>query len=311
MTTAMTTTNRTETKGGFFKNFMKGLFTSTAGTGLFIGGMVLSVLLLFYAGIYLHVEWIEECLADMYQFTYMLNRGNFDLELIGMDAIVRLSSFLMISMCIGYIPTFVYMFFNRKLEGGYGEKVNVKRLIGWMAIFYAANLVLEIAINALQPLPIFQTATADLMAVNLLGTQGNIWLNLLTTGLLAPIAEEISLRYMVQRGMYKVNPKFAIFWASIIFGIMHMNLFQGTFAFIMGLILGIIYYKTNNLWYTTIIHIVNNSLAVIFTQFGVNGYVAYTIMPLVLLAVWFVIKKREEKKAALVENTNEPETLYV
>ena len=306
-TTMMTTKN--ETKGGFFKNFMKGMWSSTAGTGLFIGGMVLSVLFLFYCGIYLHVEWIEECLTDMYAFSLALQQGTFNPEIFGMDAIVRLSSFLMISMCIGYIPTFVYMFFNRKLEGGYGEKVNVKRLVGWMTVFYAANLVLEILINGLSPLPIFQTATTDLMAVNLLGTQGNIWLNILTTGILAPIAEEISLRYMVQRGMYKVNPKFAIVWASLIFGIMHMNLFQGTFAFIMGLILGIIYYKTGNLWYTTIIHIANNSLAVIFTQFGVNGYVAYTIMPIVLLVVWIVMDKREKAKAEL--DTTNVEPLYL
>lgn len=310
MTTTMTTTNRNETNGGLVKNFVKGLFSSGAGTLLFIGGMVLSVLLLFYAGIYLHVEWIEECLGDMYAFTWMLQRGTFDIDILGMEAITRLSSFLMISMCIGYIPTFIYMFCNRKLEGGYGQKVNVKRLIGWMAIFYAANLVLEILINGLAPLPFFQAATADLAAVNLLGTQGNLWLNLLTTGILAPIAEEISLRYMVQKGMYKVNPTFAIIWASLIFGIMHMNLFQGSFAFIMGLILGIIYYKTGNLWYTTIIHIVNNSLAVLFTQFGVNGYVAYTIMPIVLLAAWYVMSKREEKKASLIES-NEVKTLYV
>jgi membrane protease YdiL (CAAX protease family) len=215
-----------------------------------------------------------------------------------MEFITQISNFVLVSMCVGYIPTFIYMFTKRDLEGGYGQKINACELFKWTAIFYAVNLVLEVLINGLAPLPIFAAATADLSSVNLLATEGNLWMCLLTTGILAPIAEEISLRFMVQKGMTRAGEKFAIFWSALIFGILHMNLFQSTYAFLMGLLICFIYYKTNyNLWYTTIIHVVNNSFAVLISQTGVNAYVAYTVLPIVFFGVYYILNQKNKSIA--------------
>lgn len=278
----------------FLYNFGAGLFgSSTMGVGLFVGGMVISTFLMMIVGVYLDIDFIVETVYSLADFYAAIGNGTFSVDSFGMESIIQISNFILLSMCLGYIPTFIYMFTKKDLDGGYGQKIELDTLFKWTAIFYAVNLVLEVIINGLAPLPIFASASADLASVNLLATEGNIWMCLLTTGILAPIAEEISLRFMVQKGMCRVNEKFAIFWSALLFGILHLNLFQSTYAFLCGLLICYIYYKTNyNLWYTTIIHIVNNSLAVLITQLGINSYVAYTVLPIVFAAIYYYLRNK-------------------
>lgn len=283
----------------YLYNFGAGLFgSSTLGVGLFVGGMTVAMILMMIVGVYFDIDFVVDTIYGMADFYAAIDAGTFSVETFGMNYITQISNFVLLSMCLGYIPTFVYMFVKKDLDGGYGQKIELTTLFKWTAIFYVVNLVLEVMINGLAPLPIFAAATADLASVNLLATEGNIWMCLLTTGILAPIAEEISLRFMVQKGMCRVNEKFAIFWSALLFGILHLNLFQSTYAFLCGLLICYIYYKTNyNLWYTTIIHIVNNSLAVLITQFGINSYVAYTVLPILFYGAYELVKAMENKKS--------------
>ena len=283
----------------FLYNFGAGLFgSSTVGVGLFIGGMTAAMAILMVIGVYFDIDFIIETIYGMADFYAAIGAGTFSIDTFGADTIMSISNFVLISMCLGYIPTFIYMFTKRDLDGGYGQKIDACELFKWTAVFYAVNLLLEVIINGLAPLPIFTAATADLASVNLLATEGNLFMCLLTTGILAPIAEEISLRFMVQKGMTRAGEKFAIFWSALIFGILHMNLFQSTYAFLMGLLICFIYYKTNyNLWYTTIIHVVNNSIAVLISQTGVNAYVAYTVLPLVFFGVYYIMNQKNKSVA--------------
>ena len=83
-------------------------------------------------------------------------------------------------------------------------------------------------------------------------------------GLLGPIIEEFIFRegiegYMLRNG---VNKWVAIIGSALAFGIIHLNPAQVPFAAAMGIILGIIYYKSGNIVLTSILHILNNSIAV-------------------------------------------------
>lgn len=109
------------------------------------------------------------------------------------------------------------------------------------------------------------SALADLP--NIMGEQFNN-MSMTVTGALAisvigPIAEEVGFRgailgYMLRKG---VNAKIAIVVSALLFGIIHMNPAQVPFAFVVGLILGVVYYKTGNILLTSLIHILNNSFA--------------------------------------------------
>ena len=74
---------------------------------------------------------------------------------------------------------------------------------------------------------------------------------------------------MVLRGLLtKLKPGWAIVISALFFALIHMNPWQALNAFIIGVIMGFIYYKTGSLWLTMLMHFVNNGFAVIMTQFS-------------------------------------------
>ena len=107
--------------------------------------------------------------------------------------------------------------------------------------------------------------------VELLGqmTGGPFWSSFLLAAIFAPIFEEWLCRGMILRGLLtKMKPAWAIVVSALFFAIIHMNPWQALNAFIIGVIMGYVYYKTGSLILTMIIHFVNNGTAVILSQFS-------------------------------------------
>jgi membrane protease YdiL (CAAX protease family) len=92
-------------------------------------------------------------------------------------------------------------------------------------------------------------------------------------GMLAPIAEEMVFRGAVLRSLFKVmDGKWhwaAIVCSALIFGVVHGNVAQGVHAFVMGCLLGWLYYRTRSIVPGIVLHWVNNSVA----------YVLFNLMP--------------------------------
>lgn len=98
---------------------------------------------------------------------------------------------------------------------------------------------------------------------NVLSGMSATVLGALSIAVVGPLAEEVVFRgaimgYMLRKGS---TPTMAIITSALIFGLMHMNPAQIPFATIVGVILGVIYYRTGNIILTSTIHIINNSLA--------------------------------------------------
>ena len=99
-------------------------------------------------------------------------------------------------------------------------------------------------------------------------TTGPLWSSFLLVAIFAPIFEEWLCRGMVLRGLLThLKPGWAIVVSALFFAIIHMNPWQALNAFIIGVIMGYVYYKTGNLWLTMLMHFVNNGTAVILSQF--------------------------------------------
>jgi membrane protease YdiL (CAAX protease family) len=87
----------------------------------------------------------------------------------------------------------------------------------------------------------------------------------LSIGIIGPIVEEFIFREAILGWMLRggVNKWVAITASAIVFGLIHANPAQIPFATVIGFIFGIIYYKTGNIVITSILHILNNSTAVL------------------------------------------------
>ena len=112
-------------------------------------------------------------------------------------------------------------------------------------------------VEDMMPLPDQMQDTFIAMAFSIEGA--------LCIAVIAPLVEEIVFRecmlgHMLRNG---VNRWVAIVVSSLVFGIIHLNLAQIPFATAIGIILGIVYYKSGNIVLTSIIHILNNSAALV------------------------------------------------
>lgn len=89
-------------------------------------------------------------------------------------------------------------------------------------------------------------------------------------GIMAPIAEEAVFRGAILRSLLSsIRPWTAIALSALLFALIHMNPAQMPHAFLVGLLLGWIYWRTGSILPTILFHWVNNSVA----------YAIYNIIP--------------------------------
>lgn len=90
-------------------------------------------------------------------------------------------------------------------------------------------------------------------------------------GLLAPLAEEMVFRGAILRSLlrWKSNPWVGIVISAILFAMIHMNPAQMPHAFLIGLLLGWMYWRTDSIVPGVVYHWVNNTVA----------YILYNIYP--------------------------------
>lgn len=88
-------------------------------------------------------------------------------------------------------------------------------------------------------------------------------LSLISVAVTPALVEEFSMRGTVMGSVKEYGESFAVLTSATIFALIHGNLVQIPFAFIMGLLIGWAVIKTNSLWTGVIIHFANNAVSVI------------------------------------------------
>lgn len=98
-----------------------------------------------------------------------------------------------------------------------------------------------------------------------------LWVTLISVSVLAPLLEEWLCRGIILRGLLanKISPVSAIAVSSVFFAVLHVNPWQAVPAFLIGCLLGYVYFKTGSLKLTMLMHCVNNSAAVVFNKIPV------------------------------------------
>ena len=101
-------------------------------------------------------------------------------------------------------------------------------------------------------------------------------LGYMAIGIFAPVVEDIVFRGAILRillGLFSRSWHWvAIIFSALIFGAIHLNLAQGLHAFVIGLLLGWMYYRTSSVVPGILLHWINNTVAYLMfhlmPQFG-------------------------------------------
>lgn len=125
-----------------------------------------------------------------------------------------------------------------------------------------------------------------------LATTGNLFLMIVATGIMGPIAEEITFRHFILQPNRRVSDKYAIIVSAISFGIMHGNVIQGTYTFVLGLLFAREDIKENNLLPSIIMHITINTSSVLISSNWSNELAGLISFECLALAIYVLLHRQ-------------------
>lgn len=136
------------------------------------------------------------------------------------------------------------------------EKWNGRKLVIAALLMVLLGIALQcvstLLLNAILPLfPETMEFYDELEA----GLSELTYTNILYVGILAPVIEEIIFRFGILGLAYRFMP----FWVAnilqaLLFGIYHGNVVQFAYAFILGLLIGYVVYRTRYFGFALILH---------------------------------------------------------
>lgn len=132
-------------------------------------------------------------------------------------------------------------------------------LLGGLAICVVANFVASLTVSFFSQ---FGIQPPDMPSF-LVDTPLSLALNILIVAVLPAFLEEMVFRGYVLQALRPYGGMTAIVCSSLLFSLMHGNILQIPFAFLVGMVLGFLVVQTNNIWIAVTLHFLNNFMAVL------------------------------------------------
>ena len=224
-------------------------------------------------------------------------------------------SLLMFIVYVGYLVIFslwyYFMFLRKHKSDDWKQVLKPHRVLGIVACGFFLQISLSMLLSVILPmLPKLYDSYMQIMGM--LGDE-TIFM-VLCVCLLAPIGEELIFRGLTLRIMRKVFPwQVAVLIQGILFGVYHLNLVQGVYATLMGLILGYIAYRYGSVLPGILLHISINSLSYVTEYLFPSSLEGHTGIMLgigivtLVVAIGFltlITKQVAPKTRQTVENEN-------
>lgn len=207
---------------------------------------------------------------------------------------VRFSTYTMVLYSLISICTFGIWYvvkFNGRLRPDFKQNFHPKTVLGIILLTPGAQCVCTYLVAILATLFPSWMETYQKLLENA-GMDDTLTFGLfLYSVLLAPICEELLCRGVILKSIRRCFP----FWAAnlfqaVLFGVLHMNMIQGVYAFCLGLILGFIYEKTGSIYYSILLHIMFNFWGTVIGQLlDFSSSIPLYLLSSVIYLVLFVI----------------------
>lgn len=191
---------------------------------------------------------------------------------------------------LGLASLFVFMYSSDNKVTIEKKNVSTKTKVKCVLITLFLIFVLQIVLSLLlYPLLGLDYDTTDLFKVDNSSDMMSKIILVFTLAITPGIFEELFFRKAIINFSVKYGKVFALLFSAILFGMLHMNVSQGLFAFIMGLILGAIYLYTGDITLTMLIHFLNNGFAALSLVLPEIGVIAITAIMLIVVIIGFIL----------------------
>ncbi len=170
---------------------------------------------------------------------------------------------LILPELIMLIPSFLYVTLM-KPEGINDMRFEVPSFLSVVRIF----IITICAIPFIGLINSLSTIFVENQVEGVMGlvTGNPLWLNVVLMALVPAVCEEYIFRGLIFHGYKKKNPFGAMLMSSLLFGLIHMNVNQFIYAFIMGIAFCLIVYATGTVMSSIIAHFIFNAFNVIMSH---------------------------------------------
>ena len=146
-------------------------------------------------------------------------------------------------------------------------QMNAGWIIKYMIITWGLSLLMSIITNIiLQLLKSLLHLNFSDISFDFGDGIGGFIVSFVSLSIFAPIFEEIIFRSAVYRHTEIMGQSFAVVFSAIVFALMHGNLEQLPYTFVMGLGFAYLFAKTRSLLIPMLLHFLTNTTTVIFTS---------------------------------------------
>lgn len=107
------------------------------------------------------------------------------------------------------------------------------------------------------------------------------FVNILMVAVLPALCEEFLHRGILLNEMHRIGYKKAIVMSSLLFALIHFNINQVSYAFVLGLLMGMVVVISKSIWPAIIIHFLNNGISVYLSSARANGWLGHNFYDII------------------------------
>ena len=181
-----------------------------------------------------------------------------------------------------------------------GGKLSIPVALCAVGAAIGFNMILSVIITVTGVTELFPSY--DLVSDVISG--GSFALQIIAVGLIAPVAEELCFRGITQNRMSDTRIWLAIGAQTVLFGLLHMNVVQSTYAALLGVFLGFLTVRYRSIIYAIIAHIAFNMFSIginIIEDESVIIIIGIAIIPVTAVSIIGFIKCKRPKPYAAPE----------
>ena len=213
------------------------------------------------------------------------------------------SGYLISSLALYLIITCVFIFFNRKKENQITQPVKLKKFLMYVLIAISSFLCLYPIVVCFDSMLIKCGISLSSIPYSL--TTKSYFISLISLVIAPAICEELLFRGLIFKGLKKHGKSFAIIISSLMFSLFHMSISQTIYPILMGLLLSVIMFYENNIYYCIAVHLTNNFLSLTLSYFKINlifKHWTYVLLAIILFVIfvavvsYFIFKNKNKNK---------------
>ncbi len=251
-----------------------------------------------YIAIYFFISIVVSSLASIFIFVYYavkygISTTQVDIPGTSVYSYAGLIQFVANILIMGIISVIIYLRTKRMDESLWIRKPQKNIVVPVVFCSISASFIVPVVLywlSVIFPMDRLMQQYSQLME-NI--DFGNPLFNFMLIAVVAPIFEEFFFRGAIYRELRSSTPIWvAIVLQALIFGVFHMNLVQGLYAFGIGIILGLVYEWSRSLWVPIIFHAVFNAIGTSADYIPIfsNDIVVYVLASLGVVVMIFTLK---------------------